>query len=176
MSKNINFLTIRNREKVKKKKGVKAIRITAVFSLIAILCLSVLVYYLNRRIYPQALKNERDSLLKSISSLHNKEAKYAILANRVENILELLNKRVDYSKHIAKFSEKIPSGITVDTFKIDKKTITLTISSPSLKSIDEFINGLIVLGKEKEITVLLLDSLSMSEASGAYLVSLTANL
>lgn len=176
MNKNINFLTIKNRKTAKKKKGLKAVRVIAVFSLVAVVFLSVLIYILNQRIYPKSLKLEHDSLLKKITVLHDKEAKHAILANRIENVSELLNKRVDYSKHINKFSETIPKDITVDAFKIDQKAILLTISSSSLRSIDEFINALINLGKDKEITVLLLNSLSMNEGSGAYSVSLTANL
>ncbi len=176
MNKDINFLEIKNLEKRESKKGLTLAKITAVSSLILVTLFSVLVYYLNRNIYPQSLKNERDSLLKSISSLRNKEAKLAIVANRTENISEILNKRVDYSKIASKFFEKMPSEIKVDTFKIDKKTIILTISSNSLLPINEFIDGLITLGKDKEISVLLLDSLSASEASGSYSVSFTANL
>lgn len=176
MTKDINFLAIKNSEKRKRRKGLRVVRITAISSLIAVVLLSVLVYSLNRKVYPQALKNERDSLLKSISALHTKEAKHAIVANRIENISELLNKRVDYPKIVSKFFDKIPPGIKIDSLRIDKKTIILTISSNSLKPIDELIDGLINLGKEKEISVLLLDSLSMSEASGTYSVSLTSSL
>lgn len=176
MTKDINFLALKNSEKRKTQKGLRLVRITAISSLICIALLSVLASSANRKIYPQALKNERDSLLKSISSLRNQEAKFTIVANRIEDISELLDKRVDYSKIVSKFFEKVPDGIRVDSLRIDKKTILLTISSDSLKSIDEFIDGLINLGKEQEISVLVLDSLSMSEASGTYSVSLAANL
>lgn len=176
MSRDINFLAIKNIEKKKAKKGLKNVRITAIFSLILVVLLSVVLFNLKGKIYPQALKNEHDSLLKSLSALQQKEAKLAISNNRAENISELFNKRVDYSKIVRKFFEKKPSQIKVDSLRIDKKTIILTISSNSLKPINEFIDGLIELGQKKEITVLLLDSLSLSEASGTYSVSFTANL
>jgi len=176
MNKDINFLATKTSEKAKKKKGLMLVKVIAIFSLIFVALLSVLVYYVNGKIYPQALRSERDSLLRRLSTLHNREAKLAIVSNRIENISELIDKRVDYSKLISKFFEKMPSGIKVDNLRLDKQTILLTISSNSLLPINEFIDGLIELGKEKEISVLLLDSLSTSEASSAYSVSLTANL
>ena len=176
MTKDINFLTIKNIQKKKARKGLRNVRVAAILSLILVVLLSAALFYLNRKIYPQSLKNERDSLLKGLSVLHNREAKLAISSNRIENISELLNKRVDYSKIVSKFFEKKPSQINIDSLRIDKKTILLTISSNSLEPINEFIDGLIELGQKKEITVLLLDSLSLSEASGTYSVSFTVNL
>lgn len=175
MSNDINFLKARSETK-KRKKGLKAIRLTAIFSLIIVVLFSAFAYYLNGKIYPKSLKNERDSLLQSLSILRNREAKRAMVANRIENISELLNKRVGYAKIVSRFSEKIPSGIRVDSLKIDKKTVIIAVSSDSLLPINEFIDGLISLGQEKIISVLLLDSLSTSEGSGIYSVSLTANL
>lgn len=176
MSNDINFLTIKNSESVQEKQGLKPVRITAIASLIIVVALSLLAHFLNSKIYPQSLKNERDSLLQRISVLRNREAKRAILSDRIENISEILNKRADYSEIVSKFSQKVPSQIKVDSFRIDKKTIILTISSSSLKPINELIDGLIRLGREKEISVLLLDSLSVSEESGIYSVSFTVNL
>ncbi len=176
MNKDINFLAIKTSQKGEKKKGLMLVKVTAISSLILVAILSVLAYYLNGKIYPQALKNERDYLLRSLSTLHNREAKLAIVSNRIGNISELIDKRVDYSKLISKFFEKMPNGIKVDNLRIDKQTILLTVSSNSLLPINEFIDGLIELGREKEISILLLDSLSTSEASGTYSVSLTANL
>lgn len=176
MNKNIDFLIVKNREKVKKKKGVNRLRIAAIFSLIVIGLLSVLAYDLNRRIYPQELKTERDSLIKSLSTLRSREAKLAVVTNRAENISELINKRVDYSKIIGKFFEKMPAQIKVDSLRIDEKKLILSISSNSLLAIDELIDSLIDLGKNKYISVLLLDSLAVNEASGSYAVSLTSSL
>lgn len=176
MTKNINFLTIVSLDTKKSKKGIKLARIVAICSLILVVLLSVLVYYLSRVVYPQALKTERASLLKSLSSLRSKEAKLAVVANRVENASELISKRVDYSKTINKFFERKPSEINVDSLKIDKKTIILTFSSNSLLPINEFIDGLIELGRERVVNLLVLDSLSTSESRGIYSVSLTSNL
>lgn len=176
MTKNINFLTFLNSEAKKSKKSFKLARIVAICSLILVVLLSVLVYYLSRVVYPQALKTERASLLKNLSSLRSKEAKLAVVANRTENASELINKRVDYSKIISKFFQKKPSEINIDSLKIDKKTIILTFSSNSLLPINEFIDGLIELGSEKAISALVLDSLSTSESRGIYSVSLTSNL
>lgn len=176
MTKNINFLTILNSDAKKSKKGIKLARILAICSLILVVLLSVLVHYLNRMVYPQALKTERASLLKSLSSLRSKEAKLSVVANRTENASELISKRVDYSKIISKFFQKKPSEINVDSLRMDKKTIILTFSSNSLLPINEFIDGLIELGREKAISLLVLDSLSISESTGIYSVSLTSNL
>ena len=185
MSKDINLLVVRDKEKDKSKKGLKAVRITAVFSLIAVAVFSLILYYLNQKIYPQDLKNEYDSLLSNISTLHNREAKLAIINNRIENISEILgnrdkgksaSKREDYSNIISKFSDKIPDELKIESLKIDKKTIILSLSASSLKVIDEFINGIITLGAEKVISVLILDSLTANQESGTYSLSMTANL
>ena len=183
MNNNINFLSITTGQREKKKKGVWIVRIIAVSSLILVSLLSVLSFYLNRNIYPQSLKHKYDSLLQSISVLHNKEAKLAIIENRIENITELLGRRAqgntereDYAKTIGKFTQKLPAGVTVESLKADKKTIILSLSSSSLRPINELIDNLIGLGQDKTISVMLLDSLSLNEATGTYSLSLTANL
>lgn len=185
MNKDINLLVVSNKEKEKSRKGLKSLRITAIFSLITVVVFSLIGYYFNQKAYPQDLKNEYDSLLKNISTLHNREAKLAIINNRIENILEILGnktkgksaaKREDYSIIISKLSEKIPDEVKVESLRIDKKTIILSVSANSLQVIDEFINGIITLGKEKVISVLILDSLTANQEGGSYSLSMTANL
>ena len=176
MTNDINFLVIKNEEAAKKKKGVKILRIVSGFSLAVVAILTIVSFYLNNKIYPKSLKNEYDSLLKSMSTLHNKEAKLAIVNNRVGNISDLVGKNTDYAKIVGKFSEKFSAGIKVDSLRIDKKTITLIASSNSLSPINEFIDGLIDLGRDKTIKILTLDSLSVNDTSGMYSVALTGNL
>jgi len=175
MIKNINFLTIVNSGAKQSRIGLNIARIVAICSLILVVLLSVLVYYLNRMAYPQALKTERASLLRSLSSLRSKEAKLAVVTNRTENVSEIISKRVDYAKIISKFFGRKPGEIRVDSLKVDKKTIILTFSSNSLLPINEFIDSLIELGKEKAINLLVLDSFSTSESTGTYSVALTSN-
>lgn len=187
----INFLVVKNREVARKQKGVKALRIIAVLSLLTVGLLSLLSFYATNRIYPKSLKSQYDLLLKNMSTLHSKEAKLAIINNRIENISDIFGKkttnttdkgsqniteREDYSKVISKFSDKMSAGIKIDSLKVDKKIINIILSSNSLLPINGFIDGLTDLGRDKTVKALTLDSLSVSEATGTYSLSLTASL
>lgn len=178
MSSNINFLLNKNSDLVKQKKGLKIIRIASVVVLVVVTLLSIVVFFLNRSLYPASLKKEQESIVQSMNFLRNREAKLTVVNNRIENISSILNERLDYYKVISTLLQKLPDGVFVERIKVDKKTILLSVSSSSLLPISEFINNLIDMAKEKEIiSALTLDFLTIDQKTrSSYSVSLTANL
>jgi len=187
MPKNINFLKLRQREKIKSKKGIVALRAAAVLYLILIVMLAVTAFYLRERVSLGTAKEKEVAFLNSLAPLRSKEVKLLYIKDRTRDISEIIKRREDvtkeksekkanYAKIITSFKEKIPQDVIINTLNVDQSKALLHISSTSLLSIEQAINGLISLGKDKIISELLLDSLSISEDKSQYLVLITASL
>lgn len=192
MISDINLLVVKNKVSTKRKKGLIIIRIIAVLSLAGLGLFSGLAYYLNGIIYPVSLKQEEESLLKSLNDKRDIQVKLAVINNRLSSISEIMGtktgktsnqkgksqakERKDYSRIITKFAESIPEGVVMDILKIDKENVILAFSSRSLVPINTVIDNLVGLGKENIISLLTLDSLSLNQASGVYALSLKATL
>lgn len=193
MIKDINFLAVKNKSQARRQKGLLIIRVIAVLFLIVLGFSTGLAYYLSSSIYPKSLKKEQDSLTQTLNSLRTKQVKLTVINNRLNTVSEILSKRSsisdktsgqepegsrkdNYSKIISKFSESIPEGVTMDNFKADKDSIILSFSSNSLLPIEILVDNLVALGREKVISFLTLDSLSLNQGSGTYLLSLKASL
>jgi len=187
MPKNINFLKLRKREKVKSKKGIVALRVGAVLYLILIVMLAVTAFYLRERVSLSAAKEKEVAFLNNLAPLRSKEAKLLYIKDRTGDISEIIKsreevtkekseKKANYAKIITSFKEKIAEDVIINTLNVNQSKVLLNISSTSLLSIEQTITGLISLGKDEIISELLLDSLFLSEDKSQYLVFITASL
>lgn len=177
MSSDINLLIKTDVKLLKQQKRLKIFRIIAVGFLVLVLLVSTSIYLLNRRLSSSSIKKDQDSLLNQMLTVRKRQAKLTTINNRINNVSDLLKKRVDTHKIVNTLLGKMPDGISVDSLEFAGKTISIKISSDSLRSVDELINNLIGMGRKKEIiNALTLDSLDVTEATGKYLVSIKASL
>ena len=176
MSSDINLLSSRNRELFKKEKQVKKVRIIAAGILFLVAFSSIASFFLNRN-FSSSYKKEEDSLLREISLMHSKEAKLLIVKDRLQSIADILKTRVSYAKTTSVFLEKIPPEVQIEELQISQKSLTLSISSTSLASIDTVIKNFTDMAKQKQILKsLTLGSLTFVPRTGRYLTTLQATL
>ncbi len=151
---------------------------TISFASLGIIALfSVIVFFLNNQFSPIEIKNQEDAVLQNLSSLSKKQAKLFIVNNRIGNITTILNSRMDYYKILSLILGKIPTELSIDRIEVDKKKISLTVSSGSLIPVNTLINNLIDMVRAKQtITSLVLNSLTLSAKTGRYSISLDASL
>ena len=187
MLQDVNFLTVKKRDKAKSRKSLLAVRIVAVCYLVIIGFLSVLAFYFENRVSLDTAKKNEDSFLKTIVPFKSREAKLLLIKDRIADISEILKRRekvagkeraekANYEKLITSFEEKIPQGIVVNVLEVEESKVVLNLSSDSLNLIDDLIDGLTSLGEDEIISSLLLDSLSLSQDKNKYSILLTANL
>ncbi|MEK7450645.1 MAG: hypothetical protein AAB662_01755 [Patescibacteria group bacterium] len=177
MTNDINLLVGKDANYLRQKKILSLARLMAFVSLGIVVLLSVIAFFLNSQFSPTLIKSQEDAVLQSLSKLSKKQAKLFIVNNRITNIATILNKRVDYYKILSLILDKIPTNVSIDKIEVDKKQISLTISSNSLIPIDALINNFVDMVKNKKlINSLTLNSLTLNAKTSQYSISLSASL
>lgn len=177
MINDINLLVGKDANYLRQKKLLSLARLIAFVSLGIVALFSVIVFFLNSQFSPTLVKREEDAVLQSLSTLGKKQAKLFIVNNRIQNITTVLNSRVDYYKILSLILGKVPTEVSIDRIEVDKKKISLMISSSSLIPINTLINNFVDMVRKKEIiTSLVLNSLTLSAKTGRYSISLSASL
>jgi len=163
-------------ESVSKSKTLKILRITGISSIIFITVISILLFVLINQISPDKVKKQEDKILFSIKSLHERQAKIAIVNSKIADISKILDERTNYDSEMNTFLEKIPNDVSINSLEIDKAKVTITVSSNSLSSIDKILNSFFeMIAKKQIIKSITIQSLSSDQRSSTYSLSLKVN-
>jgi len=163
-------------ESASKSKSLKILRIAAIFSIIFISAASVLLFLLINQISPSNIKKQEDKILFSIKFLHERQAKFAILNDKIADISKILNSRTNYESEMNSFLDKIPNDVSINSLEIDKTKVTITVSSNSLPSIDKMLNSYFeMVNRKRIIKSITIQSITSDPRSGNYNLSIKAN-
>ena len=177
MNNNINLILPKDKEFVERQKKGKALNTIAIVFPILIGIISLAVFLITQAINPTAIRRQQDETINEIAKLQDKKIKFFIVKDRLGNIDSILKNRINFAENINNLLSKTISGVSLVNLDIDNKQVVLTLSSFSLKSLDEFINSLIVMVEKKDtIRSLKLDSLTFNEIENEYLISLSSDL
>lgn len=175
-SRNINLLPKKNREHVLYEKYLKIYSIFSIVFFILICFFSVSTLFLNKNSSIDSLENEKSVLLKNISANSEKISKYLFVNTRLKDINDVIVKRRYMDQTLDLIIKEIPDGISVNSVKVDKKTLTLTASSTSLQTLNIFIDSLVgIVSENKVFNQIILDGLSLDNKRGYYTLSINLN-
>lgn len=176
MKTDINLTSGISAESASKSKTLKILRIASIFSIIFISVTSVLLFLLIDQISPEKIKKQEDKILLSIKFLHEKQAKIAIVNSKIADISKILTSRTNYELEMNSLLEKIPNGVSINSFEIDKAKVTITVSSNSLSLIDKMLNSFFeMIAKKQIIKSITIQSISSDPRSSNYSLSIKAN-
>lgn len=177
MNTSINFVLPKGQEFLEQQKRAKTINLIATSFPIMVGIISLILFLITQAINPVSIKEQQEETINKIAKLQDRKIKLFIVNDRLDNISELLKGRRNFADNISTLLSRMPSQVSLENLEIDDKQILITASSVSLRSIDEFINNLIVMAEEKEVIhSLFLDSLTFEEGKNNYLVSLKSEL
>jgi len=177
MSTDINFLLKTDEESLKRRKRIKILNAIAIISLIIVVSISLGIFVLIQAANPLSIKNEQNVVLGKISQFQTRQAKLFAVNDRIENIDKILKIRKDLSNTMNELLAKVPSGMSINDFEIDDKSVIISGRSNSLYAIGEFINNLSNMAYQKGIIKsLTLNSLSLDLSSNTYQVSIKSDL
>ena len=187
MIRDINFLTTKISKKQAVDKNILILRVAGVFSLFAVLLLTVLGFFLKSIVYSPVIKIEQNKLVESMNTLRDKQVKLTLVEGRIKDVSDIIKNQnqknnnqaksqADYSEILNSFSQSIPSGVSILSLKVDGNTVILNLSSGSLQSAQDLIDNLIELGNKKIFVNLTLNNLSLNQIANVYTFSITANL
>jgi len=168
----INLVAGKGAKKYDEKK-LRLVRIVAVLSLVVATLLSISLFLLNTKFSVAAIKREQTQIITRIASYNTRAAKLSIVNNRVIEISEIKKQSRDFTEFMNVILNMKPDDIFVNSFEIEEKTATISISSTSLLPISDFINELIKYSKKNTsqnptITKVTIESLSANNKSGEF--------
>lgn len=160
----------------KNKKLVRLRRGSLAF-IVMVGALSVILFVLNLFSPLNSIKKEQDGLLASITASQEKAVKIAIVNERASSISKIYKERPDYTNVLDLAVRNISEGVTTSGLNIDESSVTITVSSSSLLSLNNFLNSLIDdASQNSQVKSVSMESLSASDISTFYLMSVKINL
>ena len=168
MSRDINLVS-KQKIGAGKRKTIIRLRIGAILSLAFVLISSVLLFLINTLNSPTQIKSEQDGALARISSMNRKAVELNVVTERLLSISEILNSRVKYNDLVSLLFKDKPEDIETSSLLIDQNTISFSVNSISLISINEYLKKIIKITSEnKAFSNLTIESLSSNIRSGEY--------
>jgi hypothetical protein len=177
MNENINLLLHADKGVAERNKTIKIINIIAAASLISVCMISAIIFIMIKVVNPEAIVKQQADVIMKISKLQDKEAKYYIASSRIGQIEKIIKIRKDIPKIAGQLLAKVPEGLSINIFEINKDSIVISGQSKSLLTIGEFIDNLTDMVHRKEIIKsLTLSSLDRDEGKDFYGVSVKSEL
>ncbi|QQG40690.1 MAG: hypothetical protein HYV37_04000 [Candidatus Levyibacteriota bacterium] len=177
MNDKINLLKGSKAKRFRQEKILKIIRISSVVSLTLVVLTSLIFFFLKFRLGVESLKEKENAAISQITAVSKKAGKLLYAESRIKDISDILKKRSTFDGVITETVNVIPSNITVQSLNLDKKNLSMTITSSSLLSIDKLLNGFENLSENKKIFAkITLEGLTVDPKTGKYTISLTGNL
>lgn len=177
MNTNINLLLQTDEESLKRQKRARRLNFIAITFLVVVGGISVILFLATQVVNPSAIVREQNVVLEQISKEQNKQAKFFILNNRIDNIEKILQKRLELGKVTNALLAKAPARLFIESLEVDDKQVFMTANSSSLLAIGELINNLTDMVRKKEIiSSLTLTTLVFDESKNSYQVSIKSQL
>ena len=170
MSVNINLISSTDNEDPRKKR-LRKLKNFSFILLFLVGFMSLMVFLINYRFSVNYVRVQQADLIKKISIYDNTALKIVLLNSRLNDISTLIDDRPKYNKIAAEIAKGLGSSINVKEIKIEDSGISISVSSPSLLSLNEFLNNIFRVKESKLITSVNLESLSIE--SSAYVIEIS---
>ena len=170
MSVNINLISSTDNEDPRKKR-LRKLKNLSFILLFLVGFMSLMVFLINYRFSVNYVRVQQADLIKKISIYDNTALKIVLLNSRLNDISTLIDDRPKYNKIAAEIAKGLGSSINVKEIKIEDSGISISVSSPSLLSLNEFLNNILRIREAKLIKSVNLESLSIE--SSAYVIEIS---
>ncbi len=164
MSVNINLISSTDNEDPRKKR-LRKLKNFSFILLFLVGFMSVMIFLINYRFSVNYVRGQQEDLIKKISIYDNTAIKIVLLNSRLNDISTLLDNRPKYNKIAAEIAKGLESSINVKEIKIEDGKISISVSSGSLLSLNEFLNNIFRMKESKLITSVNLERLSRESSS-----------
>ncbi len=176
MNNKINLLKGSKTKRFQQEKILKILKFGSIGFLSLVVIASLALFVLNTRSPIDLLKNQEKTAISNISTLQERAGKLLFTENRVKDISGIVDKRTVFDGTITQITQIIPSEILVQSVSLDKKIFSLTITSPSLSSINTLVEGIETLAQDqKTFSKITLEGLTIDPKTGDYIVSILGN-
>lgn len=134
--------------------------------------LSLVVFLLDYRFSVGYVRKQQDDVVKKIAIYDETAVKIILLNSRLSDISKVLDGRNNYNEKMLKIIEGVKGATQIDEFEINDTEISITASSVSLSSLNDFLNNLLKMTDLKLISNIALEGLSIE--GNKYIIKIKA--
>src|SRR6266403_164076 len=88
------------------------------------------------------LQKQEKTLLTTLSTSHPDIAKLFLINDRLKSSENIINKRKNFDQLLELVRQRMPSDVSIAAMTMNKETISITVLSSSMVSLDNFLNNL----------------------------------
>jgi hypothetical protein len=167
-------LVIKKENNTPKKKQVDLLKRVSFGILFIVAFLSVIFFLLNLRFSVTSIKKQQKAVIQNLSTYDQTAIKIFLLNSRLSDISRILNSRVKYNESVGKIIFSVTPSMTVEDFSVNKKKLSITIISPSLLDLNDFLNKTLSYSATREVSSVSLKELQVSDLG--YIMKLEMDL
>ncbi len=142
MNNDINLLPSRKSPTRQDSRQLQILRMTAGGLLLIIVTLSVGLFLITALSPLPRLKEEEAALSAELDSVRDKIVRYGVTLSRLDDIDAYVTQRKKYPETLENMQGLVSEEVTVSGIKLEEQLVTLTVSSPSLQSMNDMITSL----------------------------------
>lgn len=152
MNKDINLLYSKKQQSLNQLAvRVKFFRLVALGVLFLVGGVSIILFLLLIASPLPQLKSTEKSLTGSLTQSHEKLLKQTLLSGRLADITLITVKRSHYGDDVEALRNELPAGAEITAFSVEKKEMSITITSQSLQDLEAYFDRLKKLTQSKKI-------------------------
>lgn len=173
----INLLRTEGQEDVKTSKRKFILHVISLVFLSFVGIVSIVLFIISNRISPEAIRQQQDKIIKSITLQKDKQAKYGLLVDRLSSVNQILKTRKNYTKTLNALVAIVPSGLVTTGLSVENSDISMTVSSTSLSPINDFLTKLLdLVSKKYLIRDMTIETLTVDRVTGNYSLVIRAKI
>jgi len=175
MNNGINLISGKKQSFEQQEKIVKAFRRIAYGSLIVVALISVGLFAVNFFSPLPKLTDQEQATLQTLLAQKAKIAKLLLIRDRIQHIDGIFLQDTSLEKILSSVAQNTAGDMSIDSFGIGKDDVSLILTSPSLASVNSFIDYLNAqVAKKTLFKKVTISSLALDVKNGKYTLSVAA--
>lgn len=167
-------LAIKKKRNTPRKKQVEILKKISFVILFIVAILSIIIFLLNLRFSISSVKKQQKAAMQNLSTYDQTAIKIFLLNSRLNDIGSILGSRVKHNQSVGKVVFDVTGSMRVEELSVNGSSFSITVSSPSLFDLNDFLNNILSLSSSKEVSNVSLKELRIGESG--YTMSLEMNL
>jgi Tfp pilus assembly protein PilN len=148
------------------------VRLFAMSMLFGVSTASIILFLLIALSPLPTLQQQERNALGTLSQYRTDIAKLLLVNDRLRASSTVLKNRKDFAKALESVQSRLPSGVAITDINMTRETVSVTVTSTSLSSIDTFITSLInSQAEKKDFKSVSMSKFSVDSQKEAFLVT-----
>ncbi len=169
MSNEVNLLRNKQQNSSLQRNYVTLTRLVAAVCLFLVIAIEITIFTLQNLSPLGELQRKESALLHNLTLYHTKAIQEYLISDRASHIQSILKSRSEFDVLMAKLFNGLPSDTKVDTLILDQAGVSVALSSTSLLSLGQSLDGFIALKDKKTIfKSIFIDGLTADEKNAKF--------